>query len=42
MLKEKIDDKTTERLIEELDKIGLDVNWRKAVIARALNYCRKR
>lgn len=33
MLKEKIDDKTTERLIEILDKIGLDVNWRKAVIA---------
>ncbi len=33
MLNEKIDDKTTERLVEILDKIGLDVNWRKAVIA---------
>jgi len=33
MLKEIIDDKSTERLIKALDKIGLDVNWRKAVIA---------
>lgn len=33
MLNEKIDDKTTERLLEALDKIGLNANWRKAVIA---------